>query len=138
MLMNIEQRTWDNHLIEFFNIHPALKFPSICSSSELFSYIEIGSLKGIPITSMLGDQQAALIGQKCFGKGSGKNTYGTGCFLLVNVGESPIISKNTLTTVAYQFGPNQPPVYALEVLFPSLFIYLSFILIIKSLLFINL
>lgn len=74
-----------------------------------------GSLKGVPLSGCLGDQQAALVGQQCFQVGDAKNTYGTGCFMLFNTGNTPIQSKNGLvTTLAYQFGASSPAVYALE------------------------
>ena len=84
------------------------------SSSEVYGNIHEGSLSGVPIAGCLGDQQAALVGQKCFNAGDAKNTYGTGCFMLFNTGDEPVISKNgLLTTVGYQFGTNKPA-YALE------------------------
>lgn len=74
-----------------------------------------GSLKGVPIAGCLGDQQAALVGQKCFKQGDAKNTYGTGCFMLFNTGHKPVVSQNgLLSTVAYKFGNDQQPCYALE------------------------
>lgn len=67
------------------------------------------------LSAILGDQQAALVGQQCLHKGDAKSTYGTGCFLLYNTGSEAVLSKHgLLTTVAYQFGPDSPPVYALE------------------------
>lgn len=72
-------------------------------------------MKGIPLAGCLGDQQAALVGQQCFNKGQAKATYGTGCFLLYNTGTENITSSHgLLTTVAYQFGSDSKPVYALE------------------------
>jgi glycerol kinase len=88
--------------------------PQIRSSSEIYGNAEIDSIKNVPISGILGDQQAALVGQACFKPGEAKNTYGTGCFLLLNTGEKPIPSKHgLLTTVAYKFG-EQPVCYALE------------------------
>lgn len=84
------------------------------SSSEIYGQVQGGSLNGLPIAGCLGDQQAALVGQKCFNVGDAKNTYGTGCFMLFNTGDEAVISKNgLLTTVGYQFGDNKPA-YALE------------------------
>ena len=86
------------------------------SSSEVYGVVNnAGRLRGVAISGILGDQQAALVGQGCFARGSAKNTYGTGCFLLYNIGQQPIISENgLLTTVAYKMGPNEQPCYALE------------------------
>lgn len=76
---------------------------------------QIVPFKGIPIAGCLGDQQAALVGQQCYEKGQAKATYGTGCFLLYNTGTDYVSSEHgLLTTVAYQFGPESKPVYALE------------------------
>jgi glycerol kinase len=92
---------------------PRAMLPQICSSSQVYGQAQ-GVLQGVPVASALGDQQAALFGQTCFAPGEGKNTYGTGCFLLVNTGHKPVQSKNgLLTTVGYQIGA-QPAVYALE------------------------
>lgn len=89
--------------------------PVIVSSSENYGTVQWGPLEGIPLMGCLGDQQAALVGQKCFEIGQAKNTYGTGAFLLMNVGNEPIVSKHgLLSTVAYQFGPNGQVSYALE------------------------
>lgn len=83
-------------------------------SSSLYGKLFKGSLAGVPIAGCLGDQQSALVGQKCFHPGDAKNTYGTGCFMLFNTGDTPVFSKNgLLTTVAYQFGQDKPS-YALE------------------------
>ena len=84
------------------------------ASSEVYGNATLESLKGVPIAGILGDQQAALVGQTCFQQGEAKNTYGTGCFLLMNTGEKPVHSKfGLLTTVAYRLG-KQPAAYALE------------------------
>ena len=84
------------------------------SSSTIYGKISAGVLKNVRIAGCLGDQQAALVGQKCFSVGEAKNTYGTGCFMLFNTGVKPVLSKSgLLTTIAYQFG-DEPPVYALE------------------------
>ncbi|XP_065199681.1 glycerol kinase 3-like [Planococcus citri] len=114
MLMNIDSLKWDPLLLRFFDI-PSEILPKIRSSSEIYGYIVEGLLHGVPISGCLGDQQAALVGQMCLKKGQMKNTYGTGSFLLYNTGKAKIWSDNgLLTTVAYQFGPKSPPIYALE------------------------
>ncbi|PPC90713.1 MAG: glycerol kinase, partial [Methylocystis sp.] len=99
-------------LLRIFDI-PAACLPKICSSSEVYGEC-VGALAGVPLAGALGDQQAALLGQACVNVGDAKNTYGTGCFLLMNVGETPRIStKGLLTTLAYQLG-DAKPCYALE------------------------
>ncbi|MFO8036735.1 MAG: glycerol kinase GlpK [Anaerolineales bacterium] len=112
MLMDLETLDWDEGILDVLEI-PEGMLPSIHSSSE--TYGEMTSpLSGIPIAGILGDQQAALFGQTCFKKGEAKNTYGTGCFLLLNTGQKPILSESGLiTTLGYQIG-GQNPVYALE------------------------
>jgi len=112
-LMNLETLDWDTEILSAFRI-PRAMLPSIRSSSEVYGTATESALKGVTIAGILGDQQAALVGQTCFQPGEAKNTYGTGCFLLMNVGERPVPSKHgLLTTVAYRFG-EQPVVYALE------------------------
>ncbi len=112
-LMNLETLTWDEEILALFNI-PAAMLPRIASSSEVYGNVATGPLVGVPLAGDLGDQQAALVGQTCFEPGQAKNTYGTGCFLLLNTGTKPVQSKfGMLTTVAYQFG-KQPAHYALE------------------------
>jgi glycerol kinase len=112
-LMNLESVSWDDELIGAFNI-PAAILPRIASSSEVYGTVSDGPLQGVPVAGILGDQQAALVGQTCFRPGEAKNTYGTGCFLLMNTGEKPVYSQcGLLTTLAYKFG-QAPPVYALE------------------------
>ncbi|RUS16533.1 glycerol kinase glpK [Jimgerdemannia flammicorona] len=113
MFMNIKTLKWDPELLSAFSI-PSHILPSLASSAEVYGGITSGPLKGVPITGCLGDQQAALVGQKCFTPGSAKNTYGTGAFLLFNTGMEPVITQGLLTTVAYQLGPSTPAVYALE------------------------
>ena len=114
MLMNIETRTWDQQMLEFFEI-PKDCLPEIKSSSEVYGIMTNGSLSGVPISGILGDQQAALVGQQCFKSGMLKNTYGTGCFMLCNTGTRPVYSTHgLLTTVGYQLGPSKPCYYALE------------------------
>lgn len=113
MLMNLKTLQWDDQLCKFFGV-PKSILPEIKSSAAHFGKIKNGTLKGVPITAVLGDQQAALVGQCCFERGSAKNTYGTGCFLLYNTGNDIVYSTHGLiTTVGYQFG-NDKPVYALE------------------------
>lgn len=113
MLFNINTLEWDEELLEIFKIPRAI-LPKICSSSEIYGEVEaIAELKGVKIAGNVGDQQAALFGQLCFEKGLSKNTYGTGCFLLQNIGEKPIKSENRLlTTIAWQIGGKTE--YALE------------------------
>jgi glycerol kinase len=112
-LMNLETLAWDREILEICGIPQAI-LPHIASSSELFGEARLGAIKDVPITGILGDQQAALVGQTCFEPGEAKNTYGTGSFLLMNTGEQPVASKfGLLTTVAYKFG-GQRARYALE------------------------
>ena len=112
-LMNLHTLAWDPELLEVFGI-PEAMLPRICSSSEIYGTAGVGPLMGVPIAGILGDQQAALVGQTCFQPCEAKNTYGTGCFLLMNTGTAAVESKyGLLTTVAYKFGP-QPATYALE------------------------
>ncbi|XP_011493939.1 PREDICTED: glycerol kinase-like [Ceratosolen solmsi marchali] len=114
MLMNIETMTWDITLCRYFNI-PMHILPKIRSSSEIYGNIKVEPLKGIPISGILGNQQAALVGQNCLKQGQAKNTYRSGCFLLCNTGQTRVFSSHGLvTTVAYQLGPKSPAVYALE------------------------
>ncbi|MDY6871349.1 MAG: glycerol kinase GlpK [Actinomycetota bacterium] len=117
MLMDLETLDWDDELLSFFGI-PRQMMPEIKSSSCLACHgvtREDGPLCGeVPITGILGDQQAAMVGQVCLSAGEAKNTYGTGNFLLLNTGEKIVRSENgLLTTVCYQFG-DAKPVYALE------------------------
>ncbi|MFE7224147.1 glycerol kinase GlpK [Nocardioides sp. NPDC057577] len=117
MLMNLETLDWDEELLGFFDI-PRQMLPEIRPSSDPSAYgttVKNGPLGGeIPITGILGDQQAAMVGQVCLDAGEAKNTYGTGNFLLLNTGPELVRSRNgLLTTVCYQFG-DQPPAYALE------------------------
>lgn len=113
-LMNLATLQWDETLLKFFDI-PVSILPKIVSSSEVYCHFPAGNvLAGVPVAGCLGDQQAAFVGQKCFEKGSVKNTYGTGCFMLYNTGTKPKLSHNgLLSTVGYRFG-KEPPVYALE------------------------
>ncbi|MFC5077425.1 Glycerol kinase [Vibrio thalassae] len=113
MLFNIHTLEWDEKLLNIFNI-PKSMLPDVKSSSEVYGYAHIGGgTEDIPISGIAGDQQAALFGQQCFKKGMVKNTYGTGCFLLMNTGDKPIASKRgLLTTVGYKVG--NEVTYALE------------------------
>ena len=112
-LMNLATLDWDGELLRAFDIPPAC-LPRIASSSEVYAQARLPALAGVPIAGDLGDQQAALVGQTCLRRGDAKNTYGTGCFLLMNTGEQPVPSKaGLITTVAYRFG-REKPCYALE------------------------
>ena len=112
-LMNLHTLDWDDQMLEIIGV-PRAVLPQIKASSELYGLITIPELKDIPVSGDLGDQQAALFGQTCYTAGEAKNTYGTGCFLLINTGTSLVQSKNgLLTTLAYKIG-NQPAYYALE------------------------
>ena len=112
-LMNLETLDWDKGMLEAFGI-PAAMLPKIRSSSEKYGVANEPSIKDVPISGILGDQQAALVGQTCFEAGEAKNTYGTGCFLLMNTGTRKVDSKSgLLTTMGYKFG-DQPAHYALE------------------------
>ena len=111
MLYNIRELKWDDKLLERLQI-PKCMLPEVRNSSEIYGYVQSEGVQ-VPIAGIAGDQQAALFGQACFTKGSAKNTYGTGCFLLMNVGREFISSKNGLiTTVAATM--NDEVEYALE------------------------
>ena len=112
-LMNLRTLAWDEDILELFGI-PEKMLPQIRSSSERYGAATLAPIKGVPIAGILGDQQAALFGQACFAPGEAKNTYGTGCFLLMNTGGKLVPSAcGLLTTVAYKLG-SQPARYALE------------------------
>lgn len=112
-LMNLHTLQWDHDMLAAYNI-PANMLPAIKSSSEVYGHVANEILPGVPVAGDLGDQHAALVGQTCFEPGMAKNTYGTGCFLVMNTGTELKTSENgLLTTIAYQFG-NQPVQYALE------------------------
>ena len=112
-LFNLQMLDWDPQLLEAFDV-PRAMLPQVRSSSEIYGYATQKEIQGVPIAGILGDQQAALVGQACFAPGEVKNTYGTGCFLLMNTGEKMIPSKcGLLTTVAYKLG-GAPAHYALE------------------------
>ena len=111
-LMNLATLDWDPDLLSAFGI-PRAVLPKIVASSARIATAR-GGLDGVPIAGILGDQQAALVGQTCFAPGEAKNTYGTGCFLLLNTGTTPVASTSGLiTTVAYRLG-DAPACYALE------------------------
>jgi glycerol kinase len=128
LLMNLETLDWDDEILNVMDV-PRAMLPKIKSSSEIYGYVGAGlapvqsaargqsqglPLQGVPVAGDLGDQQAALFGQACFNAGEAKNTYGTGCFMLMNTGEKPIQSTSgLLTTLGYKIG-NQKAVYALE------------------------
>jgi len=127
MLMNLKTLDWDDDILKVMGI-PRAMLPEIKSSSEIYGYIgaqrrvlltqtknrSAVPLQGIAVAGDLGDQQAALFGQTCFKAGEAKNTYGTGCFMLMNTGEKPVQSRaGLLTTLGYKIG-NQKAVYALE------------------------
>ena len=113
MLFNINTLKWDEDMLQFLDI-PASMLPEVKSCSEIFGYTKTTIFAHeVPIAGVAGDQQAALFGQMCTKPGSIKNTYGTGCFVMLNTGESPVISKNNLlTTVAWKIGDTVN--YALE------------------------
>ena len=112
MLFNIHTLNWDQELLEMFSI-PASMLPEVRSSSEIYGKTSGQLGYGIPIAGIAGDQQASLFGQMCIEPGMVKNTYGTGCFMIMNIGNKPITSKNQLlTTIAWQIGNDTQ--YALE------------------------
>ena len=113
LLYNIQSLEWDDELLSVLNI-PRSLLPEVRSCSEFYAEVEsVKSIRSIPITGIAGDQQAALFGQNCLKPGMAKNTYGTGCFLLLNIGNTPVASKNRLlTTVAWKIG--EKVAYALE------------------------
>lgn len=113
LCMNLESLDWDPDILQILGI-PTVMLPQIRSSSEVYGQINLGQLSGVPIAGILGDQQAALFGQTCFDVGEAKNTYGTGCFMLLNTGTKIVQSDNgLLTTVGYKIG-DAPAIYALE------------------------
>lgn len=112
-LMDIERRVWDRSAIELFGFEK-VHLPEIRSNAERYGEFASGPLRGVPLCGCLGDQQAAVLGQRC-AVGEAKNTYGTGCFMLLNTGTKATPSKQgLLTTVAYQLGADAPAEYALE------------------------
>ncbi len=112
MLFDIVEKDWDRELLEFFGV-PRSSLPDPVENIEQYGVVSsLGPLEGVPIGAALGDQQAALFGQGCYHPGEGKNTYGTGSFLLVNVGEEPCFGENLLTTIG--FSSRGETGYALE------------------------
>jgi glycerol kinase len=112
-LMNLRTLEWDRDILKDFGI-PAAMLPRIASSSEVYGTAHLAPVAGVAISGDLGDQQAALVGQACFNPGEAKNTYGTGCFMLMNTGKKAVSSNfGLLTTLAYKFGA-KPACYALE------------------------
>ncbi|MFP5527236.1 glycerol kinase GlpK [Peptococcus simiae] len=112
MLFNIHSLTWDQDILDLLDI-PRAMLPDVHPSSYSFGQAHLGRNVMVPVAGMAGDQQAALFGQTCFSPGEAKNTYGTGCFLLMNIGHEPIISRHGLvTTIAA--GTSDQPTYALE------------------------
>ncbi len=112
MLYNLHDDDWDDKLLSLLSI-PKCILPKICSSSEVYGYVNIMGSE-IAISGIAGDQQSALFGQGCFEKGDSKNTYGTGCFMLLNTGEEPVFSKNGLITTVCATAKGAPMQYALE------------------------
>ena len=111
LLYNINTLDWDDELLELFHIRKNI-LPTVLSNNDLFGYANIRGVD-IPVVSMIGDQQASLFGHTAFNMGEIKNTYGTGCFMLMNTGNKPVFSKNgLLTTIAYMIDGK--PTYALE------------------------
>jgi glycerol kinase len=115
LLLNLRTGKWDDELLRLLRI-PRAVLPVVKASSEVYGHVEtIPALHGVPISGVAGDQQAALFGQACFRPGMAKNTYGTGCFLLLHTGEKPVASRHQLlTTIAWQLSPDGPLEYALE------------------------
>jgi glycerol kinase len=112
-LMDLRTLGWNKTMLEAFDI-PESILPKIVSSSEVYATARLAMIQDVPIAGILGDQQAALVGQACFASGQAKNTYGTGCFLLMNTGSKPVFSDfGLLTTVGFKFG-DKPAQYALE------------------------
>jgi glycerol kinase len=112
LLMNLQTLDWDDELLKLLDV-PRAMLPEIHSSSEEYGKAKV-ILEGVPVAGDLGDQQAALFGQTCYSAGEAKNTYGTGCFMLMNMGGIPVPSNSgLLTTLGYKIG-NQKAVYALE------------------------
>jgi glycerol kinase len=114
MLYNIHNLSWDGEILEYFHI-PEQILPAVKASSEIYGSTSPGAFFGweVPVAGIVGDQQGAMFGQTCFRKGLSKNTYGTGCFLLMNIGGKPVLSrKNLLTTIGWGIGRRIE--YALE------------------------
>ena len=107
MLMDLETLAWHEQSLRLMGI-PRRMLPHIRPSSELYAEAAATAIAGRPLAGVLGDQQAALFGQTCFGAGEAKNTYGTGSFLLVNTGEQPARSERLLTSVGYRSADGRP------------------------------
>ncbi len=112
MLFDIHKLCWDKKLLDILGI-PESMLPQVKSSSEIYGKINILG-ENIAVSGIAGDQQAALFGQRCFNSGDVKNTYGTGCFLLMNTGETAVLSQNGLITTLGAFSKNEKPQYVLE------------------------
>ncbi len=113
MLFNIHTLEWDGELLDLFGV-PRSMLPDVRPSSGLFGYTSIDAFGArVPITGVAGDQQAALFGQRCFSRGTSKNTFGTGCFMLMNTGDEAVVSKHGLLTTLAASGTDRPS-YALE------------------------
>ncbi len=113
MLMDLATQDWDQELLDAIGV-PRAMLPEIKGSSQVYGEATLDAVAGIPVAGDLGDQQAALFGQTCFAVGEAKNTYGTGCFLLLNTGTEAVQSENGLiTTAGYKIG-DEPTVFALE------------------------
>lgn len=113
LLMDLRTLRWDERICAEIGV-PTAMLPEIRSSSEIYAEITAGPLAGVPVAGILGDQQAATFGQACLSPGDAKNTYGTGNFMLLNTGSTPVFSEHgLLTTLCYRLG-EQDPVYALE------------------------
>jgi glycerol kinase len=115
LLLNLRTGAWDDELLRILRI-PREVLPAVRASSEVYGHVAgIPALRGVPISGVAGDQQAALFGQACFRPGMAKNTYGTGCFLLRHTGSKPVASRHRLlTTIAWRLGADGPLEYALE------------------------
>jgi glycerol kinase len=115
LLLNLRTGEWDDELLRLLRI-PREVLPAVRASSEIYGEATaIPALRGVPVAGMAGDQQAALFGQACFRSGMAKNTYGTGCFLLLHTGEKPVVSRHhLLTTIAWRLGAAGRLEYALE------------------------
>src|SRR5690606_26056305 len=112
MLLNLRTGQWDDELLALLDI-PRSVLPEVYPSSHIIAEASVASLRGIPIAGIAGDQQSALFGQLCLARGQGKNTYGTGCFLLQTTGAQAVTSQNRLlTTIAWRLG--EELTYALE------------------------
>lgn len=113
LMMDLRKKQWHEPFVKLFGANLGV-MPKILSNSEIYGHVKDGPLAGVPISGCLGDQQSAVLGQRCK-TGEAKNTYGTGCFMLLNTGDQLVPSTHgLLTTMAFQLGPEKPPQYALE------------------------